>query len=151
MDQQEKLTLEERLNTQRWLINNGLVPDSIKNQLFFFGTILHTDVQAVEVKIRPETKTVDYVIYVKGDLLKKIDKYKKLSAATSLFGLWRFKRLLQKEGNLDFQAVINPFVRDFCGPGWVASVAVTDYDAYEEGIGVESEQGPYKQLDKLPH
>jgi hypothetical protein len=145
MDEQEKLSLTEMLNTQRWLLNNGLVPDSVKNQLFFYGSIVHTDVQAVEVKIRPEVKNVDYTIYVNKDLLKKMDQYKKLSTATSLFGLWRFKRFLKREGSLDFQSMLNTFVRDFCGPAWSATLTISDFDAYVDNIGVEGGPGGSSQ------
>jgi hypothetical protein len=140
MEQQEKFTLEEMLNTQRWLLNNGLVPDSVKNQLFMLGSIVHAEVQAVEVKIRPEVKVVDYIVYINKDLMKKIEKYRKLSTATSLFGLWRFRRFLKKEGTLDFQGMINSFVRDFCGPNWTAAVSIADFDAYVDALnGVEGE------------
>lgn len=149
MEQQEKFSLDEMLNTQRWFLNNGLVPDSVKNQLFFYGSILHADVQAVEVKIRPEVKTVDYVVYIRKDLIAKMEKYKKLSTATSLFGLWQFKRFLKKEGNLDFHSMINSFVRDFCGPAWTAKVNMADFDKYVDSIGVEGEPGgPSQQPDQ---
>jgi hypothetical protein len=141
--------LAEYLDQQRWLLNNGLVPDSVKNQLFFYGSVVHAEVQAVEVRIRPEVKSVNYTIYVQKDLLKKMDKYKKLSTATSLFGLWRFKRFLKKEGTLDFHSMLNSFVRDFCGPTWNAVVTVADFDAYVDLIGVESEPGgPSQQSDQ---
>jgi hypothetical protein len=150
MDQQEKFTLDEMLNTQRWLLNNGLVPDSVKNQLFFYGSIVHTEVQAVEVKIRPETKTVDYIIYIQKDLLAKLDLYKQLSTSTSLFGLWRFRRLLRKEGSLDWHSMLNSFVRDFCGPAWNAKLTVADIDAYTDSIGVEDGAGGQSQQPDQP-
>jgi hypothetical protein len=141
MEQQEKFSLEEMLNTQRWLLNNNLVPDSVKNQLFFYGSIVHSEVQAVELKIRPEIKSVDYTVYLCKDLIKKMERYKKLSTATSLFGLWQFKRFLKKEGSLDFHSMINSFVRDYCGPNWAATVTIADFDAYIDSIGVEGEPG----------
>lgn len=145
----EKLT--EFVDQQRWLMNNGLVPDSVKNQLFFYGSIVHAEVQAVEVKIRPEDKFVDYTIYFNKKLLKRMDKYRKLSTATSLFGMWRFKRFLVKEGSLDFQTMLSSFVRDFCGPGWSTKVTIIDFDVYVDNIGVEGEPDrPSQQADKLP-
>jgi hypothetical protein len=145
----EKLT--EFVDQQRWLMNNGLVPDSVKNQLFFYGSIVHPEVQAVEVKIRPEDKFVDYTVYLNNDLIKRINKYHKLSTATSLFGMWRFKRFLKKEGSLDFQSMLGAFVRDFCGPGWSTKVTVSDFDVYVDSIGVESEpDGSSQQPNKLP-
>jgi hypothetical protein len=143
--------LVEYVDQQRWLLNNGLVPDSIKNQLFFCGSIVHKDVQAVEVSINPEEKIVDYIIYVKKDVIKKIAKCNKLSTATSLFGMWRFKRFLQKEGSLNFQAILNGFVADFCGPKWSTKVTVSDFDVYVDNIGVEGEAaGSGQQSNKLP-
>lgn len=142
--------LAEYLDQQRWLLNNGLVPDSVKNQLFFYGSIVHTDVQAVEVKIRPEVKTVDYTIYIRKDLHDKMELYKKLSTATSLFGLWRFKRLLKKEGNLDWHSILNSFVRDFCGPAWNAKLTIADFDAYVDTLGEEDGAGGQSQQPDNP-
>jgi hypothetical protein len=145
----DEAQLAEFLDQQRWLLNSGLVPDSVKNQLFMLGSVVHPDVQAVELKIRPEVKTVDYTIYLRKDLIKKMELYKELSTATSTFGLWRFKRFLKKEGSLNFSSMMNTFVRDFCGPGWSASVAISDFDAYIDSIGVEGEPGgPSQQSDQ---
>jgi hypothetical protein len=146
--------LAEFVDQQRWLLNNGLVPDSVKNQLFFYGSIVHTEVQAVEVKIRPEDKQVEYMVYLTKKILKKVDRYNKLSAATSLFDMWRFKRFLKKEGSLDFQSILGTFVRDFCGPGWTAKVTLMDFDVYVDSlntVGVEGEIGePGQQPNKFP-
>lgn len=144
--------LAEMVDQQRWLLNNGLVPDSVKNQLFFFGSVVHLDVQAVEVEIRPDQKKVDYIVYVNKDLQKKINKYRQLSTATSLFGMWQFKRFLKREGSLDFQRMLSSFVADFCGPGWSANVTVSDFDVYVDTIGAEggpdtTSQQPDKPAD----
>lgn len=146
----ETKELTEFLDQQRWLLNNGLITDSVKNQLFFCGSIVHSEVQAVEVQIHPEQKQVEYVIYVNKDLLKKIDTYKKLSTATSLFGMWRFKRFLKKNGALDFQGMLAKFVTDFCGPKWSTKATVADFDVYVDTIGVDSEDGTSQQSNKLP-
>lgn len=132
MDQndQKNINLEEYVDQRRWLLNNGLVTDDVKNQLFFCGSIVHKEVQAVEVKIEAEKKIVDYTIYVNKDLLKKIELYRVLSKSDSLFGLWRFKRLLKKEGSLDFQQILNSFVKDFCGPKWSVVVNTIDFETY---------------------
>lgn len=136
MDEQK---LAEYIDTQRWLMNNGLISDSVKNQLFFCGSIVHKEVQAVEVDIEVETKTVKYKIYVTKGLLDNIRKYKKLSTMTSTFGMWRFARFLKKEGSMDFQQMLNKFVADFCGPKWTTAVEVLDFGKYVEGIGEQSE------------
>jgi hypothetical protein len=131
-------------------MNNGLISDSVKNQLFFCGSIVHKDVQAVELEIRPESRLVEYKIYVNKDLISKIEKYKKLSTSTSLFGLWRFKRLLKQEGSLEFQAVLNKFVIDFCGVSWRATVEVLDFASYIDGLGEQSGDSGSQTADKLP-
>jgi hypothetical protein len=52
--------------------------------------------------------------------------------------MWRFKRLLQKEGSLDFQQILNNFVKDFCGPKWNATVNVVDFNTYVESLREDS-------------
>lgn len=137
--EKKEVNLEEYVDQRRWLLNNGLVTDDIKNQLFFCGSIVHKEVQAVELQLDAEKKLVDYVIYVNEDLLKKIEKYNVLSKSTSLFGMWRFKRLLKKEGSLDFQKVLESFVKDFCGPKWRTIVKVVDFNEYVDNLGETSE------------
>lgn len=135
----ENSEIAKLMDSDRWLLNNGLVSEAVKNQLFFCGTIVHKDVQAVEVKITPETKVVDYIIYVSSGLEKKIAKYKQLSTSKSIFGLWKFKRLLKKEGCLDFQSILSTFVKDYCGPKWKANANVVNFDSYVDGIEVSNE------------
>lgn len=143
--------LAQFLDQERWLINNGLLTDSVKNQLFFCGSIVHSEVQAVELEITPEQKIVAYTIYVPKSLLKQIETYKKLSTATSLFGMWRFKRFLKKNGALDFQSMLNKFVSDYCGPKWTAQVTVADFDVYVDSIGDKSgTDGASQPANKQP-
>lgn len=135
MDSKNKqVSLDEYVDQRRWLLNNGFVTDDVKNQLFFCGSIVHKDVQAVELDLEPHTKSVKYRIYVNADLIKKIDKYYVLSKSTSLFGMWRFKRFLKKEGALDFQQILTNLVQDFCGPKWSVIVEVVDFNTYVEGL-----------------
>lgn len=131
MDSKE---LAEFLDQQRWLLNNGLIADSVKNQLFFYGSVVHSDVQAVELSIEPENKKINYTIYVSSNTIRKIDKYNQLSASTSLFGMWRFKRLLKKEGSLDFHGILDKFVKDYCGPKWSTLVTIADFDKYVDSV-----------------
>lgn len=145
------MKLEEYVDQRRWLLNNGFITDDVKNQLFFSGSIVHKDVQAVELDLHPENKLVRYKIYVDSDLINKINKYDVLSKSTSLFGMWRFKRLLQKEGSLDFQKILDKFVKDFCGPKWSVTVQVMDFNTYVDGLGEQGEiTGNSQQPDQLP-
>jgi hypothetical protein len=150
MENKKDVDLEEYVDQHRWLLNNGLVNDNVKNQLFFCGSIVHREVQALELHIDPENKTVSYKIYVNKDLLNKIEKYKTLSKSTGLFDMWRFKRLLKKEGSLDFQRVLGKFVKDFCGPKWGVQVENLDFDTYIDELGDQSEaDGQSQQPNKL--
>ncbi len=135
----EKTNVTEIMDSDRWLLNNGLVSDNVKNQLFFCGSIVHKDVQAVEVRVTPEKKLVDYIIYVTPGLLTKIAQYQKLSSSKSIFGLWRFKRLLKREGCLDFKRVLNSFVTDYCGPGWITQASILNFDSYVDSLDNEVE------------
>ncbi len=143
--------LSQQIDQQRWLLNNGLITDTVKDQLFFYGSIIHPDVQAVEVKLIVENKCVDYTIYVNKKTIDKMSKYKQLSTSTSLFGMWRFKRFLKKEGTLNFHSMLNQFVRDFCGPNWSVKLTIMDFDVYVDSIGDEGEPDRASQpADKLP-
>jgi len=138
--------IAEMMDQERWLLNSGLITDGMKNQLFFYGSIVHKDVQAIEVDIDPDNKRVHYKVYVMKDVIEKISRYKELSTATSLFGMWRFKRFLKKEGALNFQAILDNFVKQYCGPKWSATCEVRNFDEYIDDIGVESEADGQSQL-----
>lgn len=125
--------LQQMLDQQRWLLNNGFINDMHKDQLYVFGSIVHKDVDAVELSIDVDRQSVSYSLYVKSGLIKKISTYKKLSKSNSLFGLWRFKKLYEKEGNLDFHSIIGNFVSSYLGPRWSSSVSVVDIKEYEDG------------------
>lgn len=125
--------IAELLDQERWLLNNGLMSDSAKNQLFFCGSIVHKDVQAVELEINAEQKLVNYKVYLPKNVVDKVNKYKILSAKKDLISLWRFKRLLKKEGNLNFQGILTKFVRDYCGVKWAATVEIFDFNDFNSG------------------
>lgn len=144
----ENTDLTQIMDSDRWLLNNGLVSDNVKNQLFFCGSIVHRDVQAVELSIRPETKLVEFIVYVPPKLIKKIAQYSKLSISKSLFDMWRFKRLLKKEGCLDFQKLLNSFVTDYCGPKWAAKATILSFDSYVDSLGTDNEDGGNGESDQ---
>jgi hypothetical protein len=139
------------IDNQRWLLNNGLFNDASKNQLFLFGSIVHKDVQAVDLAIDPANKRIGYTIYVTNSLLKKIEKYKELSTSKSFFGMWRFKRLIEKEGNLNFRHVLSNFVKDYCGKDWAADVEVRNIAEYvADGDRSENDRQGVNTPDKQP-
>ena len=134
--------ISELIDHERWLLNNGLVNDLAKNNLYMYGSIVHKDVQAVELAIDVTKKVVAYNIYVHSSLLSKISKYESLKNADDIISLWRLKRLLKKEGNLNLKHLLNSFVKDFCGRQWSATLNLVDYKNYREGFEeLESETG----------
>jgi len=137
------------LDQQRWLMNNGFIPDSVKNQLFFYGSLVHKEVCAVHVSINAEKKLVSYDIFLNKKTLKKVNKFKSLSEKDDIISLWRVNRLLKKEGDLNFQRVLNKFVKDYCGPKWSAEVKSLDFDEYTDQP--EEQFGENWQFNQLPN
>lgn len=142
--------IAEHLDQGRWLLNNGMANDQVKNQLFMFGSIVHKDVQALEVEIAPETKLISYQLFFKKEVLEKVAKYKELSTRTDLIGMWRFKRFLKREGNLNFTGILNKFVKEYCGPKWSVKADVLDFDKYFDGVD-SGEDGSGWNLNQLPN
>lgn len=128
------LSVEQHLDHQRWLMNNGLLNDLHKDTLYLYGTLVHRDVQAVELKIDPDNKGLEYTIYVTPALFKSYMLYNELRTSNSIIGLWRLKRLLKKKGNLNFMTILSGFVKDYCGPKWSVKLEVKDFRSYEEGF-----------------
>lgn len=134
--------LAEYLDQSRWLMNNGLINDGIKNQLFTYGSIVHKDILAVELDIKVENKALEYRLYFDETTLKLIAKYEELSKSQTLFGLWRFKRMLNKHGNLNLEHILTRFVKDYCGSAWSVKVILVDFKNYVEGNNGGSEADP---------
>ena len=118
--------LNEFIDHQRWLMDNGLFNDAAKDTLYMYGALVHNDISAVHVKIDRDTKTISYELYAQAAFLKKINAYQKLRKSTTLWDLWQFKRLLKKTGNLDFKPILKQFVTDFCGPKWKVQLKIDD-------------------------
>lgn len=137
MDNKE---LAKYIDQERWLLNSGLASDSAKNQLFMYGSIVHKDVRAVELNLNFESKLVSYIIYVDDRLLSKHRKYMKLSTSKGLWGLWRFRRMLKKEGNLNFRHLLERFVKTYCGPKWSVGLEVTSYSTYVDKLGDDGDE-----------
>ncbi len=142
----EQLPLKDMVDHQQWLIENGLFTDLAKDNLYLYGSLVHKDIQALHVIIEPDTKTIKYNLYAPTDLLRKVELSHKLRNSTSVWDLWRFKRLFKKEGNLSFQPLLNKFVKDFCGPKWKAEVTLKNVSEYVDGLEDEKRL----DIDKVP-
>ena len=147
----ETTQMLDHIATQRWMIENGLLNDFHRDTLYMYGSIVHKDVIALDVYINLEQKTVTYNMFLTGSLLKLLEKYNKLSKSQSFWGLWKFRRLLQKDGNLNFQGIISRFVKDYCGPSWHVVVNLKNEKLYKEGKSelVDEETQQHTTKDKL--
>lgn len=123
----------DMLNHSRWLINNGILNDVIKNNLFTYGAIVNRNVEAVELDIDVTNFKLNYNIYFKKNMLNTINKYNELSNSSSIWGMWRFSRLLKKHGSLNIRAILQKFVTDYCGSKWSVEVKLIDVKDYKEG------------------
>lgn len=142
-------SLAEYVDQQRWLMNSGLFNDGIKNQLFMYGSIVHKEVKAVELAIEAEPKLIRYKIYIDQDLIHRRELYKKLAKSTGLIDMWRFKRMLKRGENLDFENILGRFVKDYCGPKWSAVVEVLDIATYAETFEEQGGNGENPPNDRV--
>jgi hypothetical protein len=128
-------------------MNNGFINDLHKDNLYMYGAILNVNVMAVELDIHIESKTVSYKLYCNNKLLRALDKYKRLKDSKNIFSLWRLRRLLRKNGLLDYGAILNSFVRSYCGDQWKAECSIlrsSDYkDGFEEQKSLPGDQLTY--------
>jgi hypothetical protein len=111
---------------------------------------VHKDVQAVELEVNLEKKLVAYKIYLPKAVIDKANKYKILSVKKDLISLWRFKRLLKKEGNLNFQGILTKFIKDYCGAKWSATVDVLDFEKFSPSGDEGGDGNGGWSYDQLP-
>jgi len=142
------LEINDHVDHQRWLIEHGFINDLHKDNLYMYGAIVHKDIGAVELDVDCENKKVSYTIYCKNGLLGKIEKYKQLSESKGMLGLWKFKRLLLREGNLNIKFLLNNFVKDYCGPKWKAVIELKDYKDYVDGYEEQEKSDKDRETDK---
>jgi len=145
----ENLSINDHMDHQRWLLEHGFINDLHKDNLYMYGAIAHKDIQALELDIDTSKKLITYRLYCSTSLLGKIEKYKQLSKSKSIFGLWKFKRLLKKEGNLNITFLLGKFVKDYCGPKWRVAVDLENYKDYKDGYE-EKETTESGEVDKQP-
>jgi hypothetical protein len=142
------------MDHQRWLIENGLFNDLAKDTLYLYGSLVHKDVEAVHVVVDADAKRIKYTLYAPKSLAAKVQLYNGLVNAKSLIGMWRLRRLVRKEGSLNFNHILNKFVKDFCGPKWSAEMWLEDIDNYvdnlddvRDGPNADSGEGSDRRLD----
>jgi len=126
------MNIEEHIDQQRWLLNNGLFTDSAKNNLYMYGAIVHPSIKAVELSIDTNSKVISYTLYTDTAVITTYNKYQSLKDTQSIIGLWKIRRILKKNGNLEFGTMLDRFVKAYCGPSWRASMSLKDLKEYKE-------------------
>lgn len=133
------LDKNDHVDHQRWLIENGFINDLHKDNLYMYGALCHKDINAVEVRIDINNKVVEYDLYMSKSLFKKVRSYIQLSKSDTIFELWKLKRLIKNNGNLNFSLILSNFVRDYLGPKWRTVANYKDIADYEEGFKQQAE------------
>ena len=105
--------------------------DDIKFDIVL-NSLINKHIIALELSIDSNSKHVHYILYVDLPLLKAYNKYHELKLSESIWSMWRAKRLLGKNGNLEFKQMLSTFVRSYCGPGWTTSMELKKSSDYEE-------------------
>lgn len=122
----------EHVDQHRWLLNNGLFTDQTKDTLYLYGAIVNKNITAVEASINSNTKTIKYTLYAPTFLIRDYNRYKELKGASSIFGMWKLKRLLKRHGNLEFLKILSSFVKTYCGPAWSVDLEIKESSEYED-------------------
>lgn len=124
--------INEYVDQNRWLLNNGLFTDATKDNLHVYGAIVNKNVTAVEVLVDTNTKHIKYTLYVPQKLILAYNRYMNMRSSTSLIDMWRTKRLLKRHGNLEVGKMLNGFVKTYCGPAWNVDVSLKESSEYED-------------------
>ena len=119
------------IDHKRWLLNNGLADNGIKNDLFMYGAICHPKVLAVNLDVDFLKKTVFYDLYFDETVLKRIEKFKALAENETIFNLWRLKRMVKKYGNLHVDQILHKFINDYAGPQWTSTINIHNVAGYK--------------------
>ncbi len=116
------MDIKELVDNERWLMNNGLISDSAKNNIYMYAYLVNKDVKAAEVDIVLESKRVEYTLYLDN---KVFDAYEFYSTRTdSWWSLIKSAYYIRKHGNLNFNYLLSRFVKDYAGPSWSISLKV---------------------------
>lgn len=129
------MNIEEMLDSDRWLMNNGLFSDSAKNNLYVYGFLVNKGVVGVEVSIDASTKTVSYLLYLQEKVVDAISKSHTLKERGSLWSLFLLRRLLKKHGNLNLKPLLEGFVKDYCGPQWNVTMEIRKESEFKDEEG----------------
>lgn len=124
--------INEYLDQNRWLLNNGLFTDAAKDNLHLYGSIVNPKITAVELVVDTNSKNINYTLYGSRSLIRAYNSYTALRSSTSLWDMWKLKRLLKRHGNLEFKNILTGFVKTYCGPNWSVDASLRESSEYED-------------------
>ena len=107
-----------------------MLTDVHKDNLFMFGSIIHSGIQAVEVDTDVNNHDIKYRVYVSSKLLSDYNSFHKKVSKGSIWSLFWAKRLIKKHTFLDWETAINNFVHTYCGAKWTVSVKILPIKEY---------------------
>jgi len=97
MEEHQKQTEEDikkSVATDRWLLDSGLVTDSVQQNLLAFGYISSEKVKDVKIALDVNNKTVAFQIFLSSSDLKRYQAFRKRLAKGKGIPLWRKVQLL---------------------------------------------------------
>lgn len=124
--------LDNFIDHQRWLINNGLVLPVVQDNLFMYGVLAHPEVKEVDVELDALGKKIKYTLFFEPKMLKVFGAFERLSSDSSLWGVFRLWLLLKKHGNLDLRRPLLKMVEDYCGSKWAVDLQIVDVANYKK-------------------
>lgn len=131
---------DQYVDSRRWLINNNLITDSIKNDLFVLATVIDTKILAISLDINFKSKMIDYVIYTDSITMFRYRVAKKLRSNKVLYYLL-CKRLRVFEDIDGHEDMLNNNLALTLGPSWKASLRFIHISSYGR---IENNEGPEK-------
>lgn len=123
-------SLEEFLNIDRWLVKNGLVSESVQENLFAYACLSHPGVitNETEVIVNVKEKVIEFKIAIEKGYTKYM-RYKwmlnKLKDSKSIPLLWLKLRIMKKNNMIDVERILKKMVSDYLGRAWTVKVEVS--------------------------
>lgn len=146
--------IDRSLSTSRWLLENGLIDESIRENLVCYGYLASEDVVDFEVTFDIKKKSIHYRFFLEKEGLDRYNKYLRIAGKkpTSIFGKWlklrALKKLIPDGGHcINIESNIKLFLRNFL-PDF--SVRIDIYDIADEdkiSAFVEENGNPNVQSD----
>lgn len=124
--QEELNRITETVGSDRWLLENGLISESVQQHLVAFGWLSSDFVSDVEVILDTKNKQVTYKVVLNKQGYKKYLQFKKWlpKKPKTIFGMYLKLRAVRDAIKINVEANLQRFVSDYL-PGFGIAVEVT--------------------------